>query len=170
VSLFEPRATLGQRLFLIKPKNTYKYTTIHWQNHTTTIQKQTRRNTHRRRPDTPTALGDESLPGLLPVERTQMPVGRTTERPSDVPLGDGDSDRDVAHSRSDWLSSRSSTLRSKTVSTHPVTLAPSQTKAGSFVTKPVTGKNISNLAIRHSYLHILTHRCFIIILLQRIPT
>jgi len=29
-----------------------------------------------------------------------------TERPADVPLGDGDSDRDVAQPRSDWLSSR----------------------------------------------------------------
>jgi len=30
-----------------------------------------------------------------------------TERPADVPLSDGDSDRDVARPRSSWLSSRS---------------------------------------------------------------
>ena len=41
-----------------------------------------------------------------------MPVGRTIPstrhgETTDVPLGYGDSDRDVAHSRSDWLSSRS---------------------------------------------------------------
>jgi len=35
-----------------------------------------------------------------------------------------------------------------------------------FVTKPVTGENIPNLTIRYSYLHILTHRCFIILLLR----
>jgi len=33
----------------------------------------------------------------------------------------------------------------KTASTYPVTLAPSQTEAGSFVTKPVTGEYIPNL-------------------------
>jgi len=59
------------------------------------------------------------FPGFFPdvaVRRTRIPVrrtspstrhGETTERPADVPLGDGDSDRDVAPSRSGWLSSRS---------------------------------------------------------------
>jgi len=81
--------------------------------------KQTRLNTPRRRPYTPTGLSGGSLSGLLPdvrIRRTWMPVGRTspstrhgemTERRADVPLSDGDSDRDVAHSRSGWLSSRS---------------------------------------------------------------
>ena len=81
--------------------------------------KQTRLNTPRRRPYTPTGLGGGSLSGLLPdvrIRRTWMPVGRTspstrhgemTERRADVPLSDGDSDRDIVHSRSDWLSSRS---------------------------------------------------------------
>ena len=54
--------------------------------------------------------------------------------------------------------------------THPVTLAPSQMKAGSFVTKVVTGENIPKLTIRYSYLNNFAHRCFILLLLQGIPT
>jgi len=70
-----------------------------------------------RRPYTPTGLGGGSLSGLLPAERTQLPVGRTFpstrhgETTVDVPLGDGDSDRDAAHSRSGWLSSTTASTR-----------------------------------------------------------
>jgi len=44
----------------------------------------------------------------MPVRRTSPStrLGATIERPVDVPLGEGDSDRDVAHPRSGWLSSR----------------------------------------------------------------
>ena len=50
------------------------------------------------------------------IRRTRIKVGRTSpstrlgatiERPADVPLGDGDSDRDVAQPRTGCLSSRS---------------------------------------------------------------
>ena len=45
----------------------------------------------------------------MPVRRTSPSTrhGEMTERPADVPLGDGDSDRDVAQPRSGWLCSRS---------------------------------------------------------------
>ena len=45
----------------------------------------------------------------MPVRRTSPStrLGATIERPADVPLGDGDSDRDVAEPSSGWLSSRS---------------------------------------------------------------
>ena len=77
--------------------------------------RQTRRNTPRRRPYAPNGLGGGTLPGFFPdvaVRRTRMPVRRTspstrhdemTQRPADVPLGDGDSDRGVAQPRSGWL-------------------------------------------------------------------
>jgi len=63
------------------------------------------------------------FPGFFPdvaVRRTRMPVRRTspstqhgemTERPADVPLGDGDSDRDVAQPRSDFTAGRRSRFR-----------------------------------------------------------
>jgi len=80
---------------------------------------QTELSRPRTRPYAPNGLGGGSLPGFFPVvanRRTRMPVrrtspstrhGETTERPADVPSGDGDSDRDVAQPRSGWLSSRS---------------------------------------------------------------
>jgi len=45
----------------------------------------------------------------MPVRRTSPSTrhGEMTERPADVPLGDGDNDRDVAQPRSGWLCSRS---------------------------------------------------------------
>ena len=65
VSLFKPRATLGQRQFLIKPR-----TQINIQQFSGKITppqyKKTRRNTPRRQPYTPTGLGGGSLSGLLP--------------------------------------------------------------------------------------------------------
>jgi len=68
----------------------------------------------------PDGTGRQVFFGLLPdvwIRRTRMPVGLTIPstrhgETTDVPLGDGDSDRDAAHSRSDWLSSRSSTTAS----------------------------------------------------------
>jgi len=50
----------------------------------------------------------------MPVRRTSPSTrhGEMTERPADVPLGDGESDRDVAQPRSGWLSSRSPTTAS----------------------------------------------------------
>jgi len=67
VSLFKPRATLGQRQFLIKPR-----TQINIQQFSGKItppqykKNKTRRNTPRRQPYTPTGLGGGSLSGLLP--------------------------------------------------------------------------------------------------------
>ena len=52
----------------------------------------------------------------------------------------------------------------------PRDIGPLPDEAGPFVTKSVTGENIPNLTIRYSYLYILSHRCFLILLLQRIPT
>jgi len=57
-------------------------------------------------------------------------VIETTERPADVPLGDGD--RDVAHSRSGWLSSRSTTTASTRLHCRPsvpVPLRPAERSA-----------------------------------------
>jgi len=62
------------------------------------ISEQTKRNTPRRRPYTPTGLGGGSLSGLLPDvrnRRTRMPVERTSPstrhgETTDVPLGDGE--------------------------------------------------------------------------------
>ena len=70
----------------------------------------------------------------MPVRRTIPSTrhGETTERPADVPLGDGDSVRDIAHSRSGWLSSRSSmtaSTRSHCRPTVPVPLRPTDRSA-----------------------------------------
>ena len=127
MSLFKPRATLGQRQFLIKPKITYKYTTIQWQNHTTTIQENKQDETHPGDGLTPRrdwAAGLSGLPPDVRNRRMRMPVERTSPstrhgETTDVPLGDGDSDRDAAHSRSDWLSSRSSTTASTRLHCRP---------------------------------------------------
>jgi len=117
--MFKPRATLGQRQFLINPRIQINIQQYSGKITPSQYKKQTKRNTPRRRPYAPTRLGGGSLSGLpldIRIRRTWMPVGQTipstrhgetTERRADVPLGDGDSDRDVAHSRSGWLSSRS---------------------------------------------------------------
>ena len=62
----------------------------------------------------------------MPVGRTIPSTrhGETTERRADVPLGDGDSDRDIAHSRSGWLSSRSSTTASTRLHCRPTVPVP----------------------------------------------
>ena len=136
MSLFKPRATLGQRQFLIKPKihiNIQQFSG----KITPPQYKQTNKTQHTQAAALhPDGTGRRVSSGLLPdvrIRRTQMPVGRTipstghgetTERRADVPLGDGDRDRDVAHSRSDWLSSRSSTTASTRLHCRPTVPVP----------------------------------------------
>jgi len=119
VLLSSSRATLGQRKSLInsitqisKHQFSGKTTQTHYNGK--------KNSTHQGGGLTPRMVWAAGLfPGSFPdvrLRRTRMPVERTSpstrlgerlERPADVPLGDGDSDRDVARLRSDWLSSRS---------------------------------------------------------------
>jgi len=118
VSLIKPRATLGQRQFLIKSRtqiNIHQFTG----KATPTQYKDKQDATHpggglTPRIDWAAGLFPDSFPDVR-IRRTRMPVGRTSPstrlgatiaRPADVPLGDGDSDRDVAQPRSGCLSSR----------------------------------------------------------------
>ena len=59
----------------------------------------------------------------MPVRRTS-PSTRHDETTVNVPRGDGDSDRDAAHSRSYWLSSRSSTTASTRLHCRPTVPVP----------------------------------------------
>ena len=54
----------------------------------------------------PNGLGGGSSRLLPGRSEPSTRHGETTERPADVPSGDGDSDRDVAQPRSGWLSGR----------------------------------------------------------------
>jgi len=85
--------------------------------------------------------------GLLPdvwIQRTQMPVGLTIPstrhgETTDVPLGDGDSDRDAAHSRSGWLSSRSLTTASTRLHCRPMVPVPRSSRGPSGSRQPRSG-------------------------------
>ena len=74
----------------------------------------------------------------MPVERTSPSTrhGETT----DVPLGDGDSDRDAAHSRSGWLSSRSATTASTQLHCRPTVPVPRSSRRPSCSRQPCSSR------------------------------
>jgi len=118
--LSSPRATLGQRKSLINSITQISKPPVQWQNNTITLQWQTK-STQQGGGLTPrmvraVGLPPGSFPGRCCFDGRGCRSDGRLRRPGSAddsnarrtsPLGDGDSDRDVARLRSGWLSSRS---------------------------------------------------------------